>query len=277
MKFRCTSFLFLFLISYLLKGQTLKPVAFDTLTDQDLKKSSIGFYLGTEVFDKILDPMYYSTIGYKRKTNYGSYILKANINQRFNSWGSQIELDVYPKIKKGIYAYLNYGYSQSAIFPKNRFGAELYFSLPKALETSIGIRYLHFSSSETIIYTGSFGLYKGNYYVSFRPYITPISTGQVGFSVAADVRKYLKNARNYLGVVVGLGSSPELRSFGDPITHITLLNIASQYAVMSYQFTDKKELNEFKLTASFTRQEAVFDSGSYFYSFRLGLKYDISM
>ena len=277
MNLRFTGIVFSLLLCSFLNGQTLKEVSLDSLSTSDSKKSSLDLWLGAEVFDKILDPMYYSTIGYRRKADWGSYILKTNINQRFDSWGTQFELDLYPKIRKGLYAYLNYGYSSSEIFPKNRFGAELYISLPKALETSIGARHLRFNESDVTIFTGSLGLYRGNYYASLRPYITPISTGGTGVSVALDVRKYLKKTGHYFGAVLGAGSTPELREFGNPVAFITIFKVDSQYLNLTYQFKDKKDKNRYVLSSSFTRQETIFEPGSYFYSVRLGLSYSISI
>src|SRR5690606_18462539 len=92
--------------------------------------------------------------------------------ERFGSTGSQLEVDMYPTISQGFYAYLNFGVSNSYLYPEIRYGAELYKSLPKGFEASLGFRSLKYSET-TNIYTGSIGWYTGNSYFSFRPYVTP--------------------------------------------------------------------------------------------------------
>ncbi len=117
-------------------------------------KNRISIGNAIDLFDVTYDPMVYASVAYTRE---------------------QYELDFYPKFSEKIYGYLNYGYSDDVIYPKHRAGAELYLNLPKAIEVSAGMRYLAFSSGSTTILTGSFGLYRGNYYFSLRPYITPTS------------------------------------------------------------------------------------------------------
>ena len=121
--------------------------------------------------------------------------------------GYQYEMDIYPKFVRGLYAYLNAGYSNSSIFPKYRYGAELYASLPQSFEISAGFRYLQFSSSDVLIYTGSLGKYIKNNWISFRPYITSKPSG-LSFSGNLIFRHYLSDSDNYLGLLFGFGSSP---------------------------------------------------------------------
>ena len=80
-------------------------------------------------------------------------------------------------------------------------------SLPSSFEFSAGIRYLDFSSSNVLIYTGSVGKYYKNYWFSLRPFITSKSTG---FSISSLllIRKYIRSRDNYLGILFGFGSSP---------------------------------------------------------------------
>ncbi len=113
---------------------------------------------------------------------------------------------MYPRIARGVYAYLDYGYSQSSLFPRNRAGAELYFNPGKGLEFSAGGRYLHFDS-DVWIYTASAGKYLGNYFVDFRPFVTP---GKAGTSISGSVlvRRYFSDGEKYIGFSVGGGASP---------------------------------------------------------------------
>jgi YaiO family outer membrane protein len=131
--------------------------------------------------------------------------------RRFETNGTQFEVDAYPRISENQYLYLNLGLSNSSIYPAQRGGFELNTSLPKAFEASLGFRVLHFSGSKrVIIYTGSLGKYVGNYWFSLRPFVTP-NENDASFSVYFLTRRYFTDPENYIGVRLGIGSSPDER------------------------------------------------------------------
>lgn len=246
-------------------------------SESKILKNKISIANSIDVFDIVYDPMIYSSIGYSRKTSAGSIIPRVNYANRFETHGLQYELDFYPKFSKTFYAYLNYGYSNAPIFPDHRVGAELYANLPKAFETSLGVRYLDFSTTKATVYTGSIGLYRGNYYFSLRPYVTPQDNGDVSFSGGLLARKYLKDANNYLGLNVGMGYSPELKQLreGDNLLAQTVLFIESQRLAFAYQFTGKESPNSYNVNLGVARQELVFDSGNFAWSVSAGLTYQV--
>jgi YaiO family outer membrane protein len=137
--------------------------------------------------------------------SWGPLIIRGNAAQRFNTKGSQFEIDAYPHLRDGTYLYLNYGYSGSSIFPKNRFGTEIYQALPHAYEMSLGMRDLWFQSTKITLYTGSIAKYLGNYYFFFRPYITPSSVGP-SRSGTLGLRRYLDDEQ-YIAISIGTGLS----------------------------------------------------------------------
>ncbi len=227
-----------------------------------------------EVFDKVYESMIYTSVEYQRETKAGTIIPRINYNNRFQTHGVQYEIDFYPKFSKTFYGYLNYGYSASPIFPDHRVGGELYANLPKKLEASAGFRFLDFASTKVTIYTGSIGLYAGNYYMSLRPYITPNPDGNTGFSGNLLVRKYLKDANNYLGLRAGMGFTPELKQLrsGEELLAETLLYVESQRLQFEYQFTGWMKSNNYKVNLGVTRQELVFDSNNFFWAVSAGLQ-----
>lgn len=226
-----------------------------------------------DVFDKVYEPMIYTSVEYKRETTAGSIIPRVNYNNRFRTHGIQYEIDFYPKFSKTFYGYLNYGYSSSPIFPNHRVGGELHANLPKNIEASAGFRFLDFADAKTTIYTGSIGMYSGNYYFSLRPYITPNPNGNVGVSGNLLVRKYLKDADNYLGLRAGMGFSPELRQlrFEDELLAETLLFVESQQLQLEYQFTGWQPTNSYRANLGVTRQEFIFDSNNFFWAVSAGI------
>lgn len=170
-----------------------------------------GAYLSYQVYSvDAYDPALFASLQLRRTNNWGSSIIRGNYSHRFGESGVQGEIDLYPRIRPGMYAYLNYGYSASNLFPNHRIGAELFSKLPKSTEGSLGLRYLIFDTSTKVtIYTGSFGVYYRSFWFSFRPYITPDKDAGTSVSYNLTARKYFSNPETYLTVTAGIGYSPE--------------------------------------------------------------------
>lgn len=241
---------------------------------QELRFNSIGVSYNIDLYSEVFDPMQYYTLDYSRQTNYGSIIAKVNFNRRFQDNGLQFEIDMYPRIIKGLYAYLNVGFSNSYLFPKFRFGAELYKSLPHSFEASIGIRTLKYSST-TNIFTGSVGWYTGNSYFSFRPYITPSDSGS-SISGGLTYRLYRSDADNYFGVSGSMGYSPdeyEQNNQGSIVNE--KISFESQKIKLGYYFTSKNNKNAWGTQVGITHQEITFDEGNFFWIYSLGLSWNL--
>jgi len=159
-----------------------------------------------DIFDKSFDPWNELTLQYRHRFGFGSVLGRINYASRFDETAAQVEVDAYPHIREGTYAYLNVGYSHSSIFPNFSCGGEIYQNLGKAWEASLGFRYLKFSS-DVVILTGIIGKYIGNYYFSLRPYVTPSS---IGSSVSGTllIRRYF-GGEDYMTLQVGAGASPD--------------------------------------------------------------------
>ncbi|WP_298485796.1 YaiO family outer membrane beta-barrel protein [uncultured Maribacter sp.] len=242
-------------------------------------KNQFGLTNSFEIFDVVYDPMFYSSIEYKRETLSGPIIPRINYSNRFGTHGLQYELDFYPKLSKKIYGYLNYGFSNAPTFPKHRAGVEVYANYPKNMELSLGVRYLDFKSIKATIATASVGLYSGNYFFSARPYVTAISNNNnLGFSGTVLARKYLRDKDNYLGIIAGVGYASELkqlRNAQDALLAETVLYVESQQVLFEYQFTGKKNPNIYKTNLGVTRQELIFEPGKFFWSVSAGITYQV--
>lgn len=268
-----------------LKAEILKQIADTQLLQNKLKATKIAeertqaftMYTEGEVFDQVLDPMYYGAIEYRKETKWGVLLPRINFNRRFNINGVQAEIDAYPKISKSLSGYLNYGFSNSEIFPKHRVGAEVVKELPKAMELSLGFRYLSFVSDDATILTGSFGLYRGNYYVSLRPFVVPDALKGIGISGSLLVRRYFKDGNNWLGMNLGYGFDTEMNQFivdGELLAQ-TLLFLEAQRLRLEYQFTTANTSNQYKVNVGVNRQELAFSSGNFFLSVTAGLAYQV--
>jgi len=178
---------------------------------KQLMKHYVGLSSGFDSFSKIYSSAFSSSINFGTTHKWGTSIVKLNYSNRFALQGVQPEIEAYPRIANGVYAYVNYGYSNSVLFPQHRVGGELYTKLPKSFEASVGARYLYFNASTSVVlYTGSIGYYFKNYWVSIRPYLSGDATG-TSFSSTATARLYFANSDNFLGLNLGYGFSPDER------------------------------------------------------------------
>ncbi len=173
-------------------------------------------------FDRTFDPWRTVTVAATHRFDLGSAILRVNHATRFGETGDQVEVDAYPHLAEGTYAYLNAGYSGDAIFPRTRSGAELYHNFPRGIEASLGLRHLQFPGSGVTIYTGSLGKYWGSYLVTLRLNTTPGSAGNSN-SGSLAVRRYFAEAEDYLTVTAGTGVSPD-----QPSATLERLNLRSR-------------------------------------------------
>ena len=256
-------------------AKTVEEVIYLDAEAGETTNNAIGVSAAADVFDVIYDPMIYASIYYNRKTKYGAIIPRINYSNRFQTNGVQYEIDAYPKFSKKLNAYLNYGFSNSEIYPNHRAGAELYANLPRAMEASLGVRYLDFNTSSVFVYTGSFGMYRGNYYFSLRPYVTPSANNTYNISGNLLARKYFKDKYNFLGVNLSYGYASDLKQFknGSVVLAETLLYLESQQIQIEYQFTIKENPSVYRASMGTTRQELSFDPGKFFYAASIGLDY----
>lgn len=228
-----------------------------------------------EAFDQYYDPMMYTSLEYQRRTKYGKIIPRLNYSNRFGIGALQYDLDLYPTLSNTFYAYMNYGFSDSELYPNHKGALELYANLPKAMEVSLGGRFLDFRTVQATLLTGSVGIYRGNYYMSIRPYLSIVGgRGPVG-SGSMTVRKYLTNNFNYLGLTASFGYSPELRQLfnGDVLQAESVLFLESQQLFFEYQFGPGKGRHLYRAQLGVGRQEYLLESGAFFWVVSGGLSY----
>ena len=240
--------------------------AFKDNIKENLASNHISVSYSSDIYSEIYDPMHYYMFQYGKVTSRGSIIARYNLNNKFKTYGSQVEIDAYPSISKGMYGYLNVGYSKSSIFPSWRFGAQLYRSLPNSFEVSAGIRSLKFGNEYTHIYTGSVGKYLGSSFVFLVPYF--INSAE-GWSKSSTItyRKYRANADQFLSIGAGFGFSPEINRFGFDNSYEPIVSLKSQKIDISNNFKLINNKNVIGAGVSVIRQESVFDPGKYFWIF----------
>jgi YaiO family outer membrane protein len=134
--------------------------------------------------------------------------------------------------------YCSTAISNKKNFPYSRFSIEPYTKLPASFEMSLGFRYLNFDdsrfvvfdASKVMIYTGSIGKYYGDYWFSFRPYLTP---GKDGWSKSVNfiVRRYLSDEDSYFSLILGTGLSPDEQqyAYNPSLSYLKSNKIALEY------------------------------------------------
>ncbi|MTK52832.1 YaiO family outer membrane beta-barrel protein [Paludibacter sp.] len=191
-------------------------------------------------------------VDYTRFTSLGSITGRVNYGKRFGNTAFQAEIDAYPHIMKGLYAYTNLGLSDvSSVFPHYRAGASLYATLPKSFELELGFRYLNFSNS-TWIYVGGLSKYYKSFLFNARVTLVP-GNHNISHSYTGTVRYYVGGADDYFYGNIGYGLSP------DDANAVLAYNngnvkLISKSATLGLKRSIKK-LNVFSISASLLNQE----------------------
>jgi YaiO family outer membrane protein len=131
---------------------------------------------------------------------------------RFDKDGFQLELESYPKVHPNVYLYTAAAVApekiSNSLFPDFRAGLETFASLPLSTEVSAGFRYLFFNSPGNWIFTGSFGGYLSNWWISVRSFFSPkkisYSRTLLGFC-----RYYYGGEDDFVELRGGTGMSPD--------------------------------------------------------------------
>ncbi|MBN2635731.1 MAG: YaiO family outer membrane beta-barrel protein [Prolixibacteraceae bacterium] len=234
----------------------------------ELLKNNIRIIYTVDLFDKDFnrDPWQLIALSYGYKTKLGSVTGRVNFARRFGNQSFQYELDAYPKISENNYVFLNYGFSNGALFPKNRYSLELYHNFPNAFEGSIGARLLDFSGSGVDIYTATFGKYVGNYWISLRSFVMPDADG-TSVSGFLTVRRYFSDSENYIGLRIGYGVSPDDRR--NLISSGENLTLKTQSIKLEYNHIIKK-IWIISTSAVLGGEERIAGEYSGYYTFDIG-------
>ncbi|NDP21308.1 MAG: YaiO family outer membrane beta-barrel protein [Paludibacter sp.] len=194
------------------KFLVLKPI--DDLYTSLLIKKNTNLISANYTLDRLSNDsslQHLASLGYSFKVKDHTWAFRANYANRFGKNDVQLESDFYLMLRNQQYMYFNYGYAFNAtLFPRNRVGIEYYFPLPAKFEASIGGRYLNFTSSDVIIFTGHLGKYVGKSWIGLRPfYVYQLQSKTSSLSIIGNYRLYGKNELEYWGLEVGLGNSPD--------------------------------------------------------------------
>jgi YaiO family outer membrane protein len=175
----------------------------------------IGGSYTLDAFSDGRKPWHEATLQVKRAFSLGSVFVRDYQAWRFDSSDNQVELEAFPKIRKGTYADVAVAFATTReLYPIYRVQADVYQSLPAGFEMSLGYRHLQFGSGVNMCVVTA-GKYSGDWYFVLRSFITPGVEG-TSVSVFGSVRRYFFDGAAYLGLRYGHGlSREELRSLND--------------------------------------------------------------
>jgi len=136
-------------------------------------------------------------------------LANVNLTEVNAKQGAQFELTAYPKLGKFGYMYLNAGVSRSDIYPRLRFGAELFKDFEKA-SFSLGFRRnIVDDQIKSTIYVASIAQYIRKLTWTYRVFALPLDKEWV-LSHVFDARVHTKR-KDLLHLFVGLGNYTEFK------------------------------------------------------------------
>lgn len=243
------------------------PDASDLREILQLENQNYAFFASYtyDHFSDVYDSWHSGYFQLSRSTSVGTLITRINAANRFDETGFQPEVDFYPEFGDGWYGYLNIGYSPSDIYPKFRYGGELYVSIPLNLEISAGARHLRYTHNNITFLTGSLTGYFGNWMLTARPYFTPSDLG-VSRSYNLFLRRYLADTDNYITLRGGFGFSPEERTFQTGLDEIFLAE--SRFIGIEAQKSFTDSVLGF-IIFDFSRQEFLFNPDNFYNRFSI--------
>ena len=171
-------------------------------------RTTAGLEYSFTTFGDAMDSWQLAALSLAQSGTLGTIIGRMNVADRFDAYGAQYEVDAYPILGKGKYAYLNVGFSNATIFPEQRYGVEYFTTLPRAYEASLGLRNMRFPAERVTLFTGSLGRYTGNYWFSLRPYVRRKADGSFSTTTSLTARRYYADADSYIGARIGAGTAP---------------------------------------------------------------------
>lgn len=166
-----------------------------------------------QMYNKGYAPWGFGFVEYGHRFKGLQLIGRVNYASRFKEQGLQVEADAYVKLYRNLMLFLNTGYSDASIlFPRYRFGGELYYSFLKKFDVSLGYHYV-FYKPDTLkqvihLLTGSLGYYHGKFWFCYRPVLVlnPLGKGSTSLTSTFQTRWYYKSELDYFTFTILYGN-----------------------------------------------------------------------
>lgn len=165
---------------------------------QDSLKNTVEFNQRYENFIGRDTYRTFTSLAYGRKVAGKHDLYGRLIYQNRDGEGAlQSIVDFYPTYNKG-YMFFSFRYSNSILFPQITGIGEVYRTVGKKFEASLGARYIRPLEDYNIyVLTGTFGMYHGNWFTYVRPMLNFLEDG-TGWSGMIVTRRYFGAEKNYI-------------------------------------------------------------------------------
>jgi YaiO family outer membrane protein len=212
----------------------------------------------------------YSTLYYSRDIDTGRIGGRVNYASRQGLAAPQFAFDYAPRLSANLYLDLSAAVSdEPALFPDRMLRGEAYFKVAKAWEVSAGGQYSKIASTYFSTYTSSINLYKGNYWLSFRPYYFVPKSGVTSLLYTGTIRRYFATIDHFIGLGFGSGTSPDI---ADLLT-VNFIVIKNSFINVNYEFPILNHRFVLDVGAGYQRWKYPSTLNRNLYDAKLGIKY----
>ena len=187
------------------KNERMKAIHFDSKLNSHQR---IGTSYRYSHFTNSFSPWQIARIDYHNQGK-NPWSVSGIYGNMFDSNGTMLEGNLYPRINQKIDAYVTASYSQATIFPRFRLGGELIGKVAKA-EISAGARWMNFKASnlDLLIYTAGLGTYFSNYYANYKVYLTDIQGNRNNLTHTFLIRRFIGHRYHYVQLNFSEGTTP---------------------------------------------------------------------
>ena len=185
--------------------------------DANLRPWSSYFTQAVDRFSDDREAWRETSLQIGRLTPIGSFTVRGNQASRFDRTDTLTEVEMYPRVRPGTYAFVGFGASGSGgFYPDTRLAADIYQSIGRGFEASAGWRRLAFDDV-TNIYVVTLSRYVGNWMLTGRAFHVPGEPRLDSNSYHGSVRRYFgSDGTSYVGGGYGRGLwREEIRSSTD--------------------------------------------------------------
>lgn len=176
-----------------------------------------GVQASFDTFSDDRDAWHEQLLSLSRQTPVGAIILRGSRAERFGLDDQQVEIEFYPVLRPGTYAFIGAGVSADRVlYPSNRFAFDMYQSLGRGFEASAGYRRLGFEDAANA-FVGTLSRYHGLWLLTARVQHVTVRDSDGETSMGVQARRYFgATGTSFVGIGYGHGlSREEIRGAGD--------------------------------------------------------------